>query len=101
MNGGAADGEAIFPGSQGSAHLVDWIDGLLLHLRDGRINDARAALESEEWRALNLSGIPQPILNQVRENLDEAAEALGHPAGSPEAAEQALLMARARFMPGA
>ena len=100
MNGGADD-EDIFPGSQGSAHLVDWIDGLLLHLRDGRINDARAALESEEWRALNLSGIPQPIVNQLADSLDHAAEALGHPAGSVNDAEAALLLARSRFLPGA
>ena len=95
------DGEDIFPGSQGSAHLVEWIDRVLVHLRDGHINDARAALEAEEWRALNLSGIPQPIVNQAHESLQHAAEALGHPAGSVEAAEEALLVARSRFLPGA
>jgi hypothetical protein len=101
MSGGAADGEDVFPGSQGSAHLVEWIDGVLMDLRDGRINDARAALETEEWRTLNLAGIPEPIRNQIHESLDEAAEALGHPNGSPDAAEGALLMARSRCIPGA
>jgi hypothetical protein len=102
MNGHAADGdEDVFPGSQGSAHLVEWIDRLLIDLRVGRVNDARAALVSEEWRALNLSGVPQPIVNQLRESLDHAAEALGHPEESVEAAEEALLIARSRFIPGA
>ncbi len=96
------DGEqTVFPGSQGSAHLVEWIDRVLVHLRDGRINDARAALEAEEWRALNLSGIPQPIVNQAHESLERAAEALGHPARSVATAEEALLIARSRFLPGA
>jgi hypothetical protein len=96
------DGEqTVFPGSQGSAHLVDWIDALLLHLRYGRINDARAALEAEEWRALNLSGIPQPIVNQAHESLAAAAEALAEPNASPAEAEEALLIARSRFLPGA
>jgi hypothetical protein len=101
MSGAASRGEDVFPGSRGAAHMVEWIDGVLLHLRDGRINDARAALEAEEWRALNLSGIPQPIINQAQESLDDAAEALGHPAGSVGAAEEALLIARSRFLPGA
>ncbi len=95
------DAEPVFPGSQGSAHLVEWIDGVLMDLRDGRINDARAALETEEWRTLNLDGIPEPIRNQMHDSLEEAAEALGPPGGSPGAAEAALLMARSRFMPGA
>ncbi|MBW3570324.1 MAG: hypothetical protein KY467_04390 [Gemmatimonadetes bacterium] len=101
MNGVPPDDEDVFPGSRGSAHLVEWIDQQLVDLRDGRVNDARAALEAEEWRALNLSGIPQPIVNQLRESLDHAAEALGNPAGSVAEAEAALLMARSRFMPGA
>jgi hypothetical protein len=101
MSGGAAHGEDIFTGSRGSAHLVEWIDGLLLHLRDGRIHDARAALQAEEWRALNLSGIPQPIVNQAHESLTTAAEALDEPNASPAEAEEALLIARSRFLPGA
>ena len=101
MSGVPSDGEDIFPGSQGSAHLVEWIDGLLLHLRDGRIHDARAALQAEEWRALNLSGIPQPIVNQAHESLAAAAEALAEPNASPAEAEEALLIARSRFLPGA
>lgn len=100
MNGGAADGDEIFTGSRGSAHLVEWIDQLLLDLRDGRVNDARAALETEAWRGLDLSGIPQPILNQLADSLDHAAEALAVPSGSVEAAEDALLVARSRFLPG-
>lgn len=101
MSGGASDGEEIFPGSRGSAHVVDWIDGLLLHLRDGRINDARAALEAEEWRALNLAGIPEPIRNQMQESLEAAAQALREDQPSPGEAEAALLIARSRFLPGA
>jgi hypothetical protein len=101
MNGGAADGEDVFPGSQGSAHMVEWIDRLLIDLRQGRVNDARAALESEEWRTLNLSGIPQPIVNQLCESLDAAAQALDEHQPSPGEAEAALLIARSRFIPGA
>lgn len=96
------DGEqTVFPGSQGSAHLVEWIDGVLTYLNAGRVNDARAALEAEEWRTLNLDGIPQPIRNQVHESLQAAAESLAGPNASPGDAEEALLMARSRFMPGA
>ncbi|HEX6367755.1 MAG TPA: hypothetical protein VF006_02405 [Longimicrobium sp.] len=101
MSGGAAEGEDIFPGSQGSTHLVEWIDRVLIDLRQGRVNDARAALESEEWRTLNLSGIPQPIVNQLCESLQAAAEALDEHRSSPGEAEAALLMARSRFIPGA
>jgi hypothetical protein len=100
MHGGAADGEDVFPGSRGSAHLIEWIDGVLMDLRDGRVNDARAALETQEWRGLNLDGIPEPIRNQMHESLEEAAQALGDPNDSPGAAEAALLMARSRFLPG-
>jgi hypothetical protein len=101
MSGGASDGEDVFPGSQGSAHLVEWIDRVLIDLRQGRVNDARAALESEEWRTLNLSGIPQPIVNQLCESLDAAAQALQEHQPSPGEAEAALLIARSRFIPGA
>jgi hypothetical protein len=90
----------IFPGSQGAANLVEWIDRVLMDLRAGRVNDARALLEAEEWRALDMSGIPTPIRNQVQESLEQAAEALEHSGGAPETAEEALLIARARFMPG-
>lgn len=101
MVGEAADAEPIFTGSRGSAHLVEWIDGVLMDLRDGRVNDARAALETEEWRTLNLDGVPEPIRNQMHESLEEAAEALQEDQPSPGEAEAALLMARSRFMPGA
>jgi hypothetical protein len=101
MSGVALEGEDIFPGSRGSAHLVEWIDRMLLYLRDGRIHDARAALQAEEWRALNLSGIPQPIVNQAHESLAAAGEALDEPNPSPAEAEEALLIARSRFLPGA
>jgi hypothetical protein len=102
MNGHAVDGgEDVFPGSRGSAHLVEWIDRLLMDLRDGRMHDARAALESEEWRTLNLSGIPQPIVNQLCESLDAAAEALQDHHASTGDAETALLVARSRCIPGA
>ena len=96
------DGEqSVFPGSQGSAHLVEWIDRVLVELRQGRVNDARAALQSEQWRTLNLSGLPQPIVNQLCESLQAAAEALHEHQPSPGDAEAALLIARSRFIPGA
>lgn len=90
----------VFPGSQGGANVITWIDRVLLDVREGRINDARALLEGEEWRALNLDGIPGPIRNQLQDALYDAAAALSHPHGSAEAAEEALLVARARFLPG-
>jgi hypothetical protein len=96
-----SDAEPIFTGSQGSAHLIEWIDGVLMDLRDGRVNDARAALETEEWRGLNLDGIPEPIRNQMHESLEEAARALADSNDFPGGAEAALLMARSRFLPGA
>lgn len=95
------DGEGpVFPGSQGAANVISWIDRVLLDVRAGRINDARALLEGEEWRALSLEGIPPPIRNQLQDALYDAAAALAHPHGSAEAAEEALLVARARFLPG-
>jgi hypothetical protein len=101
MSGEAVDPHSIFTGSQAGANVVGWIDRVLVELRDGRINDARAALEGETWRTpLNEAGIPRPILEQVRESLDHAAEALAHQHGSVDEAEEALLIARARFMPG-
>jgi hypothetical protein len=96
---GDADG-GTFPGSQGAANLVEWIDRVLLDLRQGRVNDARALLESQEWRSMDLSGIPGPIRNQMQESLEQAAQALGYDGGAAESAEEALLIARARFMPG-
>jgi hypothetical protein len=101
MSGGPADEHEIFPGSRGTAHLVEWIDRVLVHLRDGHVHDARAALDAQEWRTLNLDGIPLPIRNQICESLDAATEALAEPNDSPGAAEEALLMARSRCIPGA
>lgn len=98
MNGGTQD-DPVFPGSRGATHVVEWIDGLLLELRDGRLNDARAALESEGWRALNLDGIPPPIANQLHDALADAAEAMRRE--SVGEVEEALLVARSRFLPGA
>ena len=100
MNGEAANPHSNFPGSQPAANLVGWIDHVLIDLREGRINDARAALEAETWRTESIeSGIPRPILEQARESLTRAAEALAHTDG--QRAEEALLQARSRFMPGA
>ncbi len=102
MNDEGSDPHSIFTGSQATASLVGWIDGVLMELREGRINDARAALEGETWRTERIeTGIPRPILEQLRESLSHAAEALAHPHGSVEEAEEALLQARSRFMPGA
>lgn len=93
--------EAIFPGSRGATHLVEWIDGVLTHLQAGRVADAQAALQSEEWRALDLSGVPRPIASQMHETLQSAARALDETHPSPADAEAALLVARSRFLPGA
>lgn len=93
--------EPVFPGSRGAAGVIAWIDRVLLDLRDGRVNDARAMLEGESWRALDLDGIPVPIRNQLHEGLDHATELLTHADASPESAEEALLIARSRFLPGA
>ena len=97
---GDADG-GTFPGSQGAANLIEWIDRVLVDLRQGRVNDARAQLESQEWRGMDLSGIPQPIRNQMNEHLELAAEALAADDPATGDAEEALLIARSRFLPGA
>jgi hypothetical protein len=97
----STDPHSIFPGSQGATSLVRWIDRVLVELHEGRLNDARAALEGETWRTpATVDGIPPPILAQVREDLLHATEALAHPHGSVDESEAALLTARARFMPG-
>jgi hypothetical protein len=89
----------VFPGSQGSASVVSWIDRVLQDLRDGSVNDARALLDGETWRGLNLDGVPVPIQHQLQDDLSRAAEALS---GADDAgdAESALLIARSRFLPG-
>ncbi len=92
---------AVFPGSQGGANVIEWIDRVLVDLREGRINDARALLADDAWRALDMGGIPHPILNQLSASLADAAHALGDDeGGSPGDAETALLIARSRFLPG-
>ncbi|HEX8432295.1 MAG TPA: hypothetical protein VF625_13485 [Longimicrobium sp.] len=99
MSDEAADPHSIFTGSQATANLVGWIDGVLMELREGRINDARAALEGETWRTARVeSGIPRPILEQARESLRDAADALER--GAQDDAETSLLQARSRFLPG-
>jgi hypothetical protein len=92
--------ETIFPGSRGATHLVEWIDGVLADLHAGRVSDAEAALQAEQWRGLDLSGVPRPIANQMHETLQSAADALSGPHRSAADAEAALLMARSRFLPG-
>ena len=100
MSDQGSDPHSIFTGSQATANLVGWIDGVLMDIREGRLNDARGALEAETWRTERIEdGIPRPILEQARESLARAAEALGRP--DVQEAEEALLQARSRFMPGA
>ena len=100
MSNDAANPHSIFPGSRATASLVGWIDRVLVELREGRINDALGALEGEGWRTASVEeGIPRPILEQARESLAHAAEALA--SGSVAEAEEALLRARSRFIPGA
>lgn len=94
-------GSPVFPGSRGGANVIEWIDRVLADLREGRINDARALLADDGWRALDMGGIPHPILNQLSAALADASHALGDgDGGSPDQAESALLIARARFLPG-
>jgi hypothetical protein len=95
----AAEGP-VFPGSRDAAGVVAWIDRVLLDLREGRVADARALLDSEGWRALHLDGTPLPIRNQLHAGLYDAAAALARPHAPMDEAEQALLIARARFLPG-
>jgi hypothetical protein len=100
MSDQGSDPHTIFTGSQATANLVGWIDAVLMELREGRINDARASLEAETWRTERIEdGIPRPILEQARESLARAAQAVAD--GSVGEAEEALLQARSRFMPGA
>ncbi len=100
MSDQGSDPHTIFTGSQATANLVGWIDAVLMELREGRVNDARGALEGETWRTERVEdGIPRPILEQARESLSRAAEALAN--GASGEAEEALLQARSRFMPGA
>lgn len=102
MNGEASDAEDVFPGSGGAASMVAWIDQLLTDVRDGQREQAREAIESGHWRAeLDLSGVPVPIVDQAAHSLYAAADALRDPGGPAEAAIEALLIARARFLPGA
>lgn len=101
MSNDAADPHTIFTGSQATASLIGWIDRVLVDLRDGRVNDAREALRGETWRTGRIEdGIPRPILEQARDTFTDAAHALSR--GQPDvgAAEEALLMARSRFLPG-
>lgn len=101
MSGETAGAHSIFPGSQAATALVRWIDRVLVELREGRLSDARAALGAETWRtATTVDGIPPPILEQVREDLASAVEALAEPHAAVEDAEAALLLARSRFLPG-
>lgn len=90
----------VFPGSQGGANVLAWIDRVLVDLREGRINDARAQLEGDGWRALDMHGIPHPILNQLSATLADAAHALAAEHAFSGDAETALLLARSRFLPG-
>jgi hypothetical protein len=90
----------VFPGSGGSASLVEWVDGLLVALNEGRTDEVRTALQNEEWRTgWDLSGIPAPIQEQFAEALARAAEAMA--GGSVDETQDALLIARSRFLPGA
>lgn len=100
MTDGVENDEPVFPGSGGSASLVEWVDGLLVALNEGRTDEVRTALQNEEWRTgWDLSGIPAPIQEQFAKALARAAEVLA--GGSAEGAQEELLIARSRFLPGA
>lgn len=100
MTDGLENDERVFPGSGGSASLVEWVDGLLVALNEGRMDEVRIALVNEEWRTgWDLSGIPAPIQEQFAEALARAAETMA--SGSADETQDALLIARSRFLPGA
>ncbi|HEY0025429.1 MAG TPA: hypothetical protein VGB24_21260 [Longimicrobium sp.] len=100
MTDGLENDEPVFPGSGGSASLVEWVDGLLVALNEGRTDEVRTALRNEEWRTgWDLSGIPAPIQEQFAEALARAAGAIA--SGSADETQDALLIARSRFLPGA
>ena len=100
MTDGLENDGPVFPGSGGSASLVEWVDGLLVALNEGRTDEVRTALQNEEWRTgWDLSGIPAPIQEQFAEALARAAEAMA--GGSVDETQDALLIARSRFLPGA
>jgi len=64
------------------------------------LDEVRTALQNEEWRTgWDLSGIPAPIQEQFAKALARAAEVLA--GGSAEGAQEELLIARSRFLPGA
>jgi hypothetical protein len=94
------ENEPVFPGSGGSASVVEWVDGLLVALNEGRTDEVRTALQNEEWRTgWDLSGIPAPIQEQFAEALARAAATMN--GGSADETQDALLIARSRFLPGA
>ncbi len=100
MTDGLENDEPVFPGSGGSASLVEWVDGLLVALREGRADEVRTALQNEEWRTgCDLSGIPAPIQEQFAEALARASRAMA--SGSVDETQEELLIARSRFLPGA
>ncbi|HEX8395707.1 MAG TPA: hypothetical protein VF665_25365 [Longimicrobium sp.] len=102
MSNEPADPHGIFTGSQATASLVGWIDRVLMELREGRVNDARESLQGETWRTSGIEdGIPRPILEQCRDTLNDAAAALSADHPDVGAAEEALMIARSRFLPGA
>lgn len=102
MSGDPAEGEDVFPGSEGATSMVAWIDQRLVEVQEGRGEAALEAIESGRWRAeLDLAGLPPPILAQAAEALHAAAGTLRDPGAPADAAARALLLARSRFLPGA
>ena len=91
----------IFPGSGGAASVVEWLDRLLVDLRELGPAAVRDALEAG-WRSgRDLSGIPPPVLEQTERALALAAAAVREGPSGADDAERAILLARSRFLPGA
>lgn len=101
MSAEPEDAPPTFSVSGGATRIVEWLDGILLELRQGRVAGVREALEGARWRVeLDVGGIPPEILDETQRRIGLARDALRDPSGSIDAAEQALLMARAHFLPG-
>ncbi|MBV9775269.1 MAG: hypothetical protein JO040_15045 [Gemmatimonadetes bacterium] len=101
MNPEPTDPPPTFSGSDAGTRIVEWLDAVLLDLREERISAAREALEGAGWRDGAAPGsVPPEILEATRRRIDLAAAALREPDPSPGDAEQALLMARSHFLPG-
>ena len=102
MTEGTAYPRSLFPGSDGAAEIVAWIDARLAELREGRPDAVLAAMEGGRWYDdLDFTGLSQPVARQLHRAFNYAFDAIRHPQGSAEEAETALLIARSHLLPQA